>query len=198
MTDNQLPTPKWHEREVGIGELKPYERNPRTSTVREFEQLIESLKKFGQFAPLLVNEDLAVAGGHQRLKAMAMLGWLTVRVTVPDRMLSEAEFKEALIRHNVLNGSWTGGVTELEFTAPQLKMMGVPLKFQPSKAQQPAPDAKKDVRTYTIIFDTEAQQQAWNDFMLHLIDRFPNSHASNAERIVAFLREVRKDDRIPA
>lgn len=182
-----LPTPKYTEKEVPLSAIRPYEQNPRTCSVKEFEQIIDSLKSLGQFRPLPVNHDMTMIGGHQRLKAMALLGWQTVRVSIPDRQLSEKEFLDILIRDNVLNGTWTAEITSLNISASRLKIMGVPLKFTPAKA---ATAKEEEKRTYTIIFDNDAQREAWDVFMTHLQERYPSTKATTAERLLAFLRET--------
>lgn len=58
-----------------ISELNPADYNPRTITKEEFEGLKESLKTFGQQENLIVNKDMTLISGHQRLEAMKALGW---------------------------------------------------------------------------------------------------------------------------
>ena len=57
-----------------LNKLNPAEYNPRTITKEEFEGLKESLKTFGQQENLIVNKDMTVISGHQRLQAMIALG----------------------------------------------------------------------------------------------------------------------------
>lgn len=60
---------------IKLDQLNPAEYNPRTITKEEFEGLKESLKAFGQQENLIVNKDMTVISGHQRLEAMKALGW---------------------------------------------------------------------------------------------------------------------------
>lgn len=60
---------------IPISKLNPAEYNPRVITKDEFSGLVESLKTFGQQENLIVNKDMTVISGHQRLEAMKSLGW---------------------------------------------------------------------------------------------------------------------------
>lgn len=60
---------------IKLDQLNPAEYNPRIITREEFEGLKESLKTFGQQENLIVNKDMTVISGHQRLEAMKALGW---------------------------------------------------------------------------------------------------------------------------
>ena len=42
--------------------------NPRQISSKQYKDLKESVKKFGLVAPIIVNKDNTVIGGHQRLK----------------------------------------------------------------------------------------------------------------------------------
>lgn len=57
-----------------ISQIKPAEYNPRTITEDEFEGLKTSIKTFGQQENLIVNKDMTLISGHQRLNAMLALG----------------------------------------------------------------------------------------------------------------------------
>lgn len=57
-----------------ISQIRPAEYNPRTITKDEFEGLKTSIKTFGQQENLIVNKDMALISGHQRLNAMLALG----------------------------------------------------------------------------------------------------------------------------
>lgn len=127
---NAAPDIKWTERIVSISELTPYEKNPRKITDDQIQTLTESIQKFGQFRPLLVTHDLRLAGGHQRLKVFKKLGWDKVRVSVPDRVLTDAEFKEIVIRDNVENGVWDQEVLAEDYTPEELAEYGVAMRHK--------------------------------------------------------------------
>jgi ParB-like chromosome segregation protein Spo0J len=106
MNENLQSQINWLEKGARLDELRPFEANPRNITETQFNNLLDSLRRFGQFRPLLVTHDLRIAGGHQRLKAMREMGWDSCRVSVPDRPITDAEYRELVIRDNVNNGTW--------------------------------------------------------------------------------------------
>lgn len=67
-----------------IQKLKPAEYNPRVISGDEFEGLKESIKTFGLVDPIIVNKDMTIIGGHQRVKAAEALGLKEVPCVVLD------------------------------------------------------------------------------------------------------------------
>lgn len=59
---------------VKITELKPAGYNPRKITDWELRKLMRSLETFGFVEPVVVNKDMTIIGGHQRVKAAEHLG----------------------------------------------------------------------------------------------------------------------------
>ncbi len=56
-----------HITSVKISKLKPALYNPRQITNKQYNDLKESITKFGLVDPIIVNKDMTVIGGHQRL-----------------------------------------------------------------------------------------------------------------------------------
>lgn len=54
--------------EVPIGDVKPYENNPRDND-RAVDALAKSIKSFGWQQPIVVDKNMVVIVGHTRLKA---------------------------------------------------------------------------------------------------------------------------------
>jgi ParB family chromosome partitioning protein len=59
---------------IAIEEIKPADYNPRTIDSGVMERLVENLREFGLVDPLIINADMTLIGGHQRLKALKTLG----------------------------------------------------------------------------------------------------------------------------
>lgn len=132
---------EWMEKTVAVASLTPYERNPRTITKTQFTQLKDSLSKLGQFAPIPVTPDLRMAGGHQRLQAFRELGWDMIRVSVPNRQLTDDEFKRILIQSNHHNGMFDTDELAASFEIDNLVQWGLPeTMFTGARA---APDEEK-------------------------------------------------------
>ena len=55
---------------IPVGELKPADYNPRKKLKpgdKEYEKIKASIEEFGFADPLVVNSDMTILGGHQRL-----------------------------------------------------------------------------------------------------------------------------------
>jgi hypothetical protein len=90
--------------EIEVGKLKPAEYNPRTISEDDMLHLIESLEKFGLVEPIVVNKDMTVIGGHQRLEASKRMGKEKVACIIVD--LDKREEKILNIALNKISGSW--------------------------------------------------------------------------------------------
>jgi ParB-like chromosome segregation protein Spo0J len=89
---------------IKVTELKPAEYNPRMMYPDEMQNLIESLKEFGLVEPIVVNKDMTVIGGHQRLRAVIELGWKEVDCNIVD--LDKRKEKILNIALNKISGVW--------------------------------------------------------------------------------------------
>jgi len=96
----------WSAEKRNISDLIPAEYNPRQMTEKQAENLEKSLSKFDLAAPIIINQNNTVIGGHQRINILKRAGKLEVDVRVPDRQLSEEEEKELNLRLNKNLGEW--------------------------------------------------------------------------------------------
>ncbi len=115
----------WTERRVAVDDLVPYEKNPRSISKTDFARLIASLQKFGYHQRVLAQPDLRIIGGHQRKKAFKQLGIDEVTVLVPDRELTDAEFRELLIKDNLPFGDFDFDMLANDFDRDLLKEWGM-------------------------------------------------------------------------
>ena len=76
--------------------------NPRKLTEKQYQNLKDSLEKFGLAEIPAVNTDNLVLAGHQRLKVLTDLFGKdhAIDVRVPNRKLTDAEAKEYNVRSN--------------------------------------------------------------------------------------------------
>jgi ParB-like nuclease domain len=84
-----------------IDRLRPYERNPRTHSEGQVDQIAASMVEFGWTNPVLVDEQGGILAGHGRLLAAHKLGLAEVPV-IRFEHLSEAQKRAYLIADNQL------------------------------------------------------------------------------------------------
>lgn len=94
-------------KELSLKELKPAAYNPRKKLKKgdkEYEKIKQSLLKFGYVDPIIVNEDLTVIGGHQRLTVLKDLDYETAKCVIVK--LSKEDEKALNIALNKITGQW--------------------------------------------------------------------------------------------
>jgi DNA modification methylase len=91
-----------------IERLRPYERNPRTHSEGQVDQIAASMVEFGWTNPILVDEQGGVLAGHGRLLAARKLG-LAEAPVIRFEHLSEAQKRAYLIADNqlALQAGWS-------------------------------------------------------------------------------------------
>ena len=91
-----------------IDRLRPYERNPRTHSDAQVDQIAASMVEFGWTNPVLVDEQGGILAGHGRLLAARKLGLDEVPV-IRFEHLSEAQKRAYLIADNqlALQAGWS-------------------------------------------------------------------------------------------
>lgn len=89
-----------------IDELCPQEKNPRRISRKQREELTKSLERFGVAEPIVVNSDMTVIGGHQRLSVLKSKGHKEVDCMVPEELLEPIQLEELNIRLNKNTGSF--------------------------------------------------------------------------------------------
>ncbi len=98
----------FHTEQRKASELVPFEFNPRKMTPDQVEQLKRSIEKFNLVEIPAIDLDNRIIAGHQRLKIMHLLGRgdETIDVRVPNRKLTEEEFREYNLRSNRNHGDF--------------------------------------------------------------------------------------------
>ena len=95
-------------RTIPVGELCPAAYNPRKKLKagdKEYEKIKKSIQEFGYVEPIIVNYDMTVIGGHQRLTVLKDLGYTEVQCVVV-RIEDEAKVKALNIALNKITGAW--------------------------------------------------------------------------------------------
>lgn len=94
-------------KELSLKELKPAAYNPRKKLKKgdkEYEKIKQSLLKFGYVDPIIVNNDMTVIGGHQRLTVLKDLDYETAKCVIVD--LPKEDEKALNIALNKITGQW--------------------------------------------------------------------------------------------
>lgn len=101
--------------------LRPYERNARTHSDLQLEQIAASIQEFGFTAPILVDGSDGVVAGHGRLAAAKLLGLAEVPVVVLDHLTPEQRRQYVLADNKLAeNAGWDLELLALELEAIEI------------------------------------------------------------------------------
>ena len=150
---------------VKIAELNPAEYNPRRMTNKQYEDLRNSLEKFGLVDPIIINSDNTVIGGHQRLRIMREMGAELVPVVRVN--LSKEDEKELNIRLNKNSGEFDLDILANNFEVDELKDWGfkdIELGFNTDKIQTDLSDSiELQYKIEVDVTSEKEQEQLYND-----------------------------------
>ena len=99
----------WANCQVTLGELQPWADNPRLSSKRQAQRILDSWRKFGQVKTVAIGPSGQVYDGHQRLSALLTLYGRSYQVDArrSDRELTDEERRAlAIALHAGAVGSW--------------------------------------------------------------------------------------------
>lgn len=102
--------------EVEIKKLKIAEYNPRKDLKEkdpEYQKIKNSIKEFGYISPIIINSDMTVISGHQRLKVLKDLGKTNIECIVVD--FDKNKEKMLNIALNKISGEWDYQKLEILF-----------------------------------------------------------------------------------
>ena len=93
---------------LSVDALRPAAYNPRKKLKagdKEYEKIKNSILVFGYVEPIIVNYDMTVIGGHQRLTVLKDLGYTEVQCVVVH-IEDEHKVKALNIALNKITGAW--------------------------------------------------------------------------------------------
>ena len=101
-----------------IERLRPYEKNARTHSQEQVDQLVKSIEEFGFTNPILVDSGDGILAGHGRLMAAKVAGMRQVPVVVLD-YLDEDQRRAYILADNKLamNAGWDDEMLREEIEA---------------------------------------------------------------------------------
>ena len=101
-----MSTMQW--KTLSVDALRPAAYNPRKKLKpgdKEYEKIKNSIQEFGYVEPIIVNYDMTVIGGHQRLTVLKDLGYTEVQC-VEVHIEDENKVKALNVALNKITGSW--------------------------------------------------------------------------------------------
>lgn len=136
-----------------IDKLIASDDNPRKMDKQGFEALKKSLRDFPemkQVREVVVDENLRILGGHQRIYALKDLGYEDVTVKQVFGW-TERQKREFMIKDNTAAGTWDSDIIANEWDVAELEGWGLPsFKFGgPDGEQKSNADNTKSNKTYT-------------------------------------------------
>ena len=93
---------------LALADLRPAAYNPRKKLKagdKEYEKIKSSIQEFGYVEPIIVNYDMTVIGGHQRLTVLKDLGYTEAQCVVLH-IEDENKVKALNIALNKISGEW--------------------------------------------------------------------------------------------
>lgn len=153
-----------------VNDLLPYDKNPRKMSEAQVKALTESLKKFGLVEIPAADTDNVLVAGHQRMRVMQLLGRgeEMIDVRVPNRKLTEDEFKEYNVRSNQNKGSFDFDLLAGLFDEKQLIDIGFTereldmVEFPELEGESFTEDVANDTNyKYEVIFATAEDHEAF-------------------------------------
>lgn len=98
----------WRTEKRLVKDLLPYEKNPRIISEKQLKDLTKSMKRFNLVEIPAVTPDGRIIAGHQRIKALQLLGRgdEEIDVRIPNRKLTEKEYEQYLLTSNAVTADW--------------------------------------------------------------------------------------------
>ena len=106
-----------------INQLKLNPMNPRVIEDSNFQKLVNSIKNASwmlQIRPILINKDLIVLGGNQRLKACLEAGFKEVWALNVEK-IEDSKQRELIILDNKDYGKWDKDLLKSQFSTEELE-----------------------------------------------------------------------------
>lgn len=94
-------------KKLKIKDLRPADYNPRKKLKpgdAEYEKIKNSIQEFGYVDPVIVNKDMTIIGGHQRVNVLSDLGYEEIDCVLID--IDKTKEKALNIALNKITGEW--------------------------------------------------------------------------------------------
>lgn len=115
---------QWQLKVLPLKDLKDHPKNPRQIAKDQFQRLSNLIDKFGLIDKPIVNSDMTIIGGHQRVRVLKKKKVKTVECWVSEKLLSDEEIDELCIGLNLHQGKWDWDILANNFDSTFLLEMG--------------------------------------------------------------------------
>lgn len=147
-------------KKIRIADLVPASYNPRKKLKpgdKEYEKIKNSIQEFGYVEPVIVNSDMTIIGGHQRVTVLSDLGYEDIDCIVID--IDKNKEKALNIALNKITGEWNKElladlIKDLQASDFDVSFTG----FEPPEIEQLF-NAVHDKKITEDDFDVEAELQ---------------------------------------
>lgn len=151
-------------------ELTPYDKNARTHSDAQIDQIVASIKEFGFTNPILLDRNGRVAAGHGRLAAAKKLGMDSVPC-IELAGLTERQIRAYILADNKLaqNAGWDEELLKLELTDLKLDGFDVSLLgWSPVELDQIwAPETDASAEWQGMPEFEQGNKMAWRSIIVH-------------------------------
>lgn len=97
---------KWLLKELPIKDLKNHPKNPRQIHKDQLRRLTDTIDKFGLIDRPIVNADMTIIGGHQRIRILKKKKIKTIECWVAPELLNDDAVDELNIALNLNQGTF--------------------------------------------------------------------------------------------
>lgn len=122
---------------ISINKIKNNPSNPRVIKDSNFKKLVKSIQEFPEMLeirPTVVDSEMMVLGGNQRLKACKEAGLKEIPIIKADE-LTEEQQKEFIVKDNSNYGDWDFDLLTEQFDADLLDDWAVDLPDEKEKTE---------------------------------------------------------------
>jgi hypothetical protein len=171
------------------------QRHPRNARQGDIGAIVESLRRFGQLKPIVVQESTRyIVAGNHLYAAAETLGWTHVAATVvtmddataqaymiaDNRTSDLGSYDESVLTELLAELATAGDLAGTGYDGDDVDEMLAKLDWKASGGNP--------VIQYVLIFDDEDQQNAWHDWLRALRRKYPDDPegepATHAARII--------------
>jgi hypothetical protein len=178
-----------------LTDIKPYENNAKEHPEEQVDLIVESIVHYGFCEPISIDKEGVIIKGHGRYLALQKLERKEAPCYVRDDLTPD-EVRGLRIADNKVAESGTSN-EKLKLELETINVEDTFTGYSPAEIQliidppQIHNEASRSggtaVLSFTIVFDSEEQQNHWFAFLRHL--KANREEETNAAKIIGFLQD---------